>query len=243
MSKIRKLAITALLALSALACISVSHAETLEQPIVLALAEGQQQDMEIGIVTEIFTKIYDVLPFTESKKEVDPRDLKCLSKNIFYEAASEPEEGKVAVGLVTLNRAQDGRFGNSICDVVEQRSVREVTHNKVIETHTLVTTGTWIWKKTVDNVTQQVVGVVNKVATCQFSWHCMNVKPPKQNDERWVESQRIAAELLSTDSSYLDLRDRFSNALYFHAHNIKPVWARMKNTVGRVGGHYFYSDR
>ena len=240
MSKIRNLAITALLALSALACTSVSHAETPEQTVVLAEAEGQQE-IDTGIVTEIFTKIYDVLPDI-IKKPVDPKDLKCLSKNIYYEAGAEPEEGKVAVGLVTLNRAQDGRFGGSICEVVEQKSIKEVTHTKVIETHESVTTGTWFWKKTVDNVSQRVVGVVNKIATCQFSWRCMSVKAPRTGDERWEESQRIATEILSTESAYPDVREKYSGALYFHAYTVKPVWAKMKNVIGRVGGHYFYSE-
>ena len=35
------------------------------------------------------------------------KDLDCLARNIYYEAGLESEEGKVAVGLVTINRSQD----------------------------------------------------------------------------------------------------------------------------------------
>ena len=49
--------------------------------------------------------------------------LECLTRNIYWEAANEPFEGKVAVAQVTLNRLADGRFGSSICNVVHQRSV------------------------------------------------------------------------------------------------------------------------
>jgi spore germination cell wall hydrolase CwlJ-like protein len=51
------------------------------------------------------------------------RELECLTRNIYWEAASEPFEGKVAVAQVTLNRVESGRFANSICGVVTQKNV------------------------------------------------------------------------------------------------------------------------
>jgi spore germination cell wall hydrolase CwlJ-like protein len=51
------------------------------------------------------------------------KQLDCLAKNIYYEAGSEPFEGKVAVAQVTLNRVQDGRFGSGVCGVVYQKNV------------------------------------------------------------------------------------------------------------------------
>ena len=49
--------------------------------------------------------------------------LECLTRNIYWEAGSEPFEGKVAVAQVTMNRLKDGRFGNDVCKVVHQRNV------------------------------------------------------------------------------------------------------------------------
>ena len=49
---------------------------------------------------------------------MNPKDLECLAKNIFYEAALEPTMGKYAVAQVTLNRLRSGYWGNSICSVV-----------------------------------------------------------------------------------------------------------------------------
>ena len=46
------------------------------------------------------------------------RQLECLSRNIYYEAANEPFEGKVGVAQVTLNRASSGKFPADICLVV-----------------------------------------------------------------------------------------------------------------------------
>jgi spore germination cell wall hydrolase CwlJ-like protein len=45
-------------------------------------------------------------------------DFICLSLNIYYEARGEPITGRYAVAQVTLNRAEDPRFGDNICDVV-----------------------------------------------------------------------------------------------------------------------------
>lgn len=51
------------------------------------------------------------------------KQLECLTRNIYYEAASEPFEGKVAVAQVTLNRVASGNFANSICGVVYEKNV------------------------------------------------------------------------------------------------------------------------
>ena len=50
------------------------------------------------------------------------KQLDCLTKNIYWEAATEPFEGKVAVAQVTMNRVDSGRFGNDVCGVVYQKT-------------------------------------------------------------------------------------------------------------------------
>ena len=55
---------------------------------------------------------------TEKIKQLD-----CLTRNIYWEAASEPFEGKVAVAQVTMNRLESGRFASSVCGVVYQRNI------------------------------------------------------------------------------------------------------------------------
>lgn len=64
----------------------------------------------------------------KSAADID-KDLKCLANNIYWEAGSEPFEGKVAVAQVTLNRAKNSNFPNDICKVVYQKNV---VYNKVI---------------------------------------------------------------------------------------------------------------
>ena len=57
------------------------------------------------------------------------KQLDCLTRNIYWEAASEPFEGKVAVAQVTLNRVKSGKFGNGVCGVINQKNV---VYEKVI---------------------------------------------------------------------------------------------------------------
>lgn len=51
------------------------------------------------------------------------KDLDCLATNIYYEAGNQSFEGKVAVAQVTLNRLHDGRFGNTVCEVVYSKGL------------------------------------------------------------------------------------------------------------------------
>ena len=54
---------------------------------------------------------------------VRERQLGCLAKNIYYEAGSEPFEGKVAVAQVTLNRVSSGLFPDDVCRTIYQKNV------------------------------------------------------------------------------------------------------------------------
>jgi spore germination cell wall hydrolase CwlJ-like protein len=63
----------------------------------------------------------------------DPKEFTCLAKNIFFESANEPEEGKVAVGLVTLNRVSSGKFKDTVCGVVDQKLSRDIPTIKIVE--------------------------------------------------------------------------------------------------------------
>jgi spore germination cell wall hydrolase CwlJ-like protein len=50
------------------------------------------------------------------------RELECMTRNIYYEAATEPAEGKLAVAQITMNRVADPRFPNDVCAVVYQKN-------------------------------------------------------------------------------------------------------------------------
>lgn len=51
-----------------------------------------------------------------------PRELNCLAGAIYFEAKSESLAGQLAVGRVVVARSKSGRFPDSYCGVVFQRS-------------------------------------------------------------------------------------------------------------------------
>lgn len=63
---------------------------------------------------------FDIKYNTLSKSTQQQVD--CLAQNIYHEAAYEPQEGKVAVAMVTLNRLASGNYANDICGVVKQKT-------------------------------------------------------------------------------------------------------------------------
>ena len=158
------------------------------------------------------------------------RDVDCLARNIFYEAGSESTEGKVAVGMVTINRANDPRYPQNVCGVVRQKTMATVPQQittvktvkqdflspprQVVETQT-----TWVQK-----------------AVCQFSWTCMRVPTPRADDPRWIASQEVAETIAR--GGYPDLQAKYSQAMHFHAVYINPGW-KLKR-VARTGNHIFY---
>ena len=89
----------------------------------------------IGILGYFFTQHFHYLvdkKFEEVKQDNSPsyitmaqreKELDCLSKNIYYEAGTEPFEGKVAVAQVTINRTKSGKFPTDICAVVYERNL------------------------------------------------------------------------------------------------------------------------
>ena len=55
----------------------------------------------------------------------------CLALNIYYEARSDMIAGQYAVADVTLNRVDDPRFPNTVCEVVKQAKTNK--NGKIIK--------------------------------------------------------------------------------------------------------------
>lgn len=81
---------------------------------VFAVCNHKLEELRSGI---------DAMPAGYVSASEKIRQLDCLTRNIYWEAASEPFEGKVAVAQVTMNRLESGRFGDSVCGVVYQKNV------------------------------------------------------------------------------------------------------------------------
>src|SRR6056300_234304 len=82
-------------------------------------------------------------------------ELYCLAQNIYFEAKSEPLAGQYAVADVVLNRVQDTRYPNTICEVVKEGPIKES------------------WKTKQDpNLSDDERIFYPKKNKCQFSWYC-----------------------------------------------------------------------
>ena len=63
---------------------------------------------------------YKPLDFGLQVAGVQDSEIECLTRNIYFEAATEDGFGKLAVAMATLNRVRHPRFPNTICGVVYQ---------------------------------------------------------------------------------------------------------------------------
>ena len=104
-------------------------------------------------------------------KIVDPKQLNCLAKNIFYEAGGESLSGQAAVARVVMNRIAHG-FGKNPCAVVYQ----------------------------VSHVDKLVDDEIQKVKLCQFSWVCENKGDPNKNSTRYKQAEQVAYDVLAYDA-------------------------------------------
>ena len=69
------------------------------------------------------TKAEDIVEnSTILETTLQEKEVQCLAKNIYFESRGEPKEGMVAVGIVTLNRADHPSYPDSICGVVHHKT-------------------------------------------------------------------------------------------------------------------------
>ena len=142
---------------------------------------------------------------------VDPKQLECLAKNVFFEAGAESINGKAAVARVVMNRVQAG-FGPNPCTVVYQ-----VAH--------LVRPN-----YATDNENDTI-----RVRGCQFSWVCEGKKTLNKDSENYRESLQVAYDVLAYDS-YRNIIP--STTLFFHNLMVNPMWPYKQ--VAKIGNHVFY---
>lgn len=134
----------------------------------------------------------------------------CLAMNIYYEARGSNLADKAGVADVVLNRVNDTRYPNTICEVVHQGEQKPS------------------WKDET-----KMVMVRNR---CQFSWYCDGKADDPQDEDLWNESQLIAYQMLE----YGKFRGISEGATHYHATYVNPSWARTLQQVGRLGSHIYY---
>ena len=95
----------------------------------------------------------------------------CMADNIYFEARNQGTAGWSAVASVTLNRVQDKRFPNTVCEVVRQGPTRES------------------WKQNGEFYPLK--------HRCQFSWYCDGkADVVSKADEKLYEKIRMFSEMI-----------------------------------------------
>tara|TARA_R110002110_G_scaffold311740_1_gene525265 strand:+ start:1065 stop:1490 length:426 start_codon:yes stop_codon:yes gene_type:complete len=97
--------------------------------------------------------------------------LLCLALNIYHEARDQPVLGMQAVAEVVLNRVDDKRFPDTVCEVVTQGP-------------------TYKWKR--DFPVRH---------RCQFSWYCDGKSDRPKDNTAWAVSKAVANSVLETGST------------------------------------------
>lgn len=118
--------------------------------------------------------LFDVTPkpvaeVAKVAKAVDPKQLACMAKNIFYEANGEPLNGQAAVARVVINRVSHG-FGSNPCNVIYQATYVDKSNE---------------------------YGDTYKAKMCQFSWVCENKGEPNKNNPGYIKAKAIAYDVMA----------------------------------------------
>lgn len=137
-------------------------------------------------------------------------ELTCMADNIYWEARNQPVNGMIGVAFVTLNRINDKRFPNTVCEVVKQGPTRP----------------SWI--------TGEPIPVRDR---CQFSWYCdgKSDKIPYKDLDIYKICLEIAERVMKGIFS-----DNTGGATHFHADYVTPAWSRLKLLTITIGNHIFY---
>jgi spore germination cell wall hydrolase CwlJ-like protein len=147
--------------------------------------------------------------------KVDPEQAYCLAENIYYEARNEDIKGQFAVASVTLNRANDARFPNTICGVVKYTAISRSSKK-------LVCAFSWYCendKKGREIPVRNKDGTVNQQVVDQFQIASI-----------------VAITVLGGNVS-----DNTRGATHFHNPYISsPAWRNEMTKTMAIGNHTFY---
>ena len=62
----------------------------------------------------------EIMPILELSDADNKKQILCMAKNIFFEAATESTAGQLAVTQVVLNRVKSKYYPNTVCGVIEE---------------------------------------------------------------------------------------------------------------------------
>ena len=134
----------------------------------------------------------------------------CLALNTYHEAKNQSLIGQIATAQVVMNRVEDKRFPNTVCEVVKQGPTRP----------------SWEDPKKEYPIKHR----------CQFSWYCDGKSDVPKNEKAWKKAQEYAYLVLYNRIAI----DVTEGATHYHATYVKPSWAKTKTRTTRIESHIFY---
>ena len=134
----------------------------------------------------------------------------CLALNTYHEAKNQSTVGQIATAQVVMNRVEDKRFPNTVCEVVKQGPTRPSWEDPNKE-----------------------YPIKHR---CQFSWYCDGKSDVPKNEKAWKKAQDVAF-LVLYNKIELDVTE---GATHYHATYVKPAWAKTKKRTTRIEKHIFY---
>lgn len=150
--------------------------------------------------------------------EKDTPEIYCLAQNILFEASTEPVAGKIAVGLVVLNRVKDTRYPNTICEVVKQGPIYE----------------SWKTRNNPDLKPDERVYFPVK-HRCQFSWYCDGKPDVPEDSKTWEECLKLA-NMIMDEGIY----DFTHGSTHYHNDKVDPYWNEHLKKTLVIDNHIFY---
>lgn len=147
--------------------------------------------------------------------KVDLEQAYCLAKNIYYEAKGEDIRGQFAVASVTLNRVNDSRFPTTVCEVVKQTTISNVSKKLVCQ---------FSWYCEADKKGKEIP-VRNKDGSIN----------------QHVVDQFQVASIVAITALSGTVEDNTNGATHFHnPYTSNPAWRHSLKKTMRVGNHDFY---
>ena len=145
----------------------------------------------------------------------------CLAQNMYHEAKNQGFAGQLAVALVVLNRVNDHRFPNTICEVVHQGPVKES------------------WKTKGKDLMEHERIYYPIRHRCQFSWYCDGLKDTikKADAKLYDDLFKMSVSLVSGEVQVVDITE---GATHFHADYVRPAWRKTKTRTIEIEDHIFY---
>ena len=154
--------------------------------------------------------------------KVHPDELECMARNIYFESNNQSKAGQIAVARVVMNRVQDTRFPNTVCEVTQEGPTRES------------------WKTKKDPTLADEDRIFYPVKhRCQFSWYCDGKADEiisKENNHAWRVAQDIAFNVM-VFNKYSGLVE---GATHYHADYVDPAWNKTITLVTKIDDHIFY---